>query len=196
MHKAVQQQWRVVIQLEPVRIAMRLQPGCRGIEDASGGQMEGAYVLLIVSRVGEVGFQIVGVAAERASGKAGTVIVELAEIRIKGAVFLHHEDDVVYALQTGRRSSGGRRGSGAATEANSLTTRKKANEKHTDKQRTTREGNLFHSPFCHRFEIYLGLPERPESSSNSQLLSDVAGESNVGCWIYLELTSSAAVLTS
>ena len=141
MHKTIQQQGSILGKIETVGIAVAFQPGCAGVEDAAGGEMEGAYAIAIISGISEVAGKIVGIAAQ---ANAGAIVIDLAEICVKGAVFLHHEDDVVYALQAARRGGAGRGSWRWTANRYSLTAGENTKYEQTNKQgKTTYEGIFF-----------------------------------------------------
>ena len=74
------------------------------------------------------GLQIVGVPSQ---AQAGAIVIDLAEVGVKDPVFLHHEDDVVHALESAAVRRRGRwRGRWTGASRKSLA----AGEEHMKKQ--------------------------------------------------------------
>src|SRR5947209_6104081 len=67
-------------------------PGSAGVLDAGGIEVEGLNLAAIVSRVGGVCGHAVHILWK---SLGGAVIVQMAEVGIKGTVFLRHKDDVI-----------------------------------------------------------------------------------------------------
>src|SRR6476620_7710776 len=144
MDKTVQQNRRVLRQVKAVGVAMALQPCGRGVEDATCREMKSGDRITVIGGIGKAGFQIVGVASQP---QAGPIVINLAEVGVKGPVFLHHEDDVVHALESAcRRSAGHGRGRGCWTGPNNDSlaageNKEKKQSKTTCKQSSFEESN-------------------------------------------------------
>src|SRR5579864_4672372 len=102
--------------------------------------MKSPYLLSVrtISGSSEIGFQIVGISPK---AQTGPIVIDLAEISVERPVFLHHENNVVHALERAhwrscRRWSGRRSGGGAEP-------RTSGKEKQQQKSKNTRERYSF-----------------------------------------------------
>jgi hypothetical protein len=108
------------------------------------GSPASSYLLSVrrISGISEIGLQIVRVPSQ-SGGQAGAVVIDLAEISVKRPVLLHHENDVVHALER-PGGSWGRRGGRSrcwAAGAKALTTGEQGDGKQSKK---TDKCNFFH----------------------------------------------------
>src|SRR6185437_1236019 len=104
MDKAIQEEGSTVTCIKAVGIAVALQPCSRRVVNATCPQVKCSYLLRVrgISGIGEIGFQIISVPSKGGS-QAGPVVINLSEVRVERPVLLHHENDVIHALERAGR---------------------------------------------------------------------------------------------
>ena len=162
-------------------------------------QMKSPYLLSVrrISGIGEIGFQIVGVSSQ---AQAGAIVINLPEVGIERPVLLHHENDVVHALE---RARGSRRCWGAGVGVGPVLAPSPWQPVSMVRDNTakTAANVIFFSWVIRPCMDKLSATAGAQSDIKKQQLRPQREmsslRSKVGCcWIYLVLTSQAGVLTS